>query len=59
MNDTVTSFILNDADVRRRVVRLGPVAHTILGRYNYPPAVARMLGELLLVAAMLSSNLKQ
>lgn len=59
MNDTVTSFILNDADVRGRVVRLGPVAHTILGRYDYPPAVARMLGELLLVAAMLSSNLKQ
>lgn len=59
MNDIVTPFILNEADVRGRVVRLGAVAATILGRYDYPPAIARVLGELLLVASMLSSNLKQ
>lgn len=56
--DSVTSFLINDADVRGRFVRLGPVADTVLGRYDYPPAVARLLGELLLVAAMLGSNLK-
>lgn len=57
--DSVTSFIIDRADVRGRLVRLGPVADKVLNRYNYPPAVARVLGELLLVAAMLGSNLKQ
>lgn len=57
--DTLTPFMLESARVRGRIVRLGNVADTILGRYNYPPHVARMLGELLLAAAMLSANLKQ
>lgn len=45
--------------MRGRLVRLGPVADTVLGRYDYPPQVRRLLGELLLAAAMLSANLKQ
>jgi molecular chaperone Hsp33 len=57
--DSITSFIIHEADVRGRVVRLGMVANTILSRYDYPPAMARLLGELLAVAAMLSANLKQ
>lgn len=57
--DVLTPFMLEGGAVRGRVVRLGAVADTILGRYDYPPHVARMLGELLLAAAMLSSNLKQ
>lgn len=57
--DSVTSFLTDRADVRGRLVRLGPLADTVLGRYDYPPAIARLLGELLLVAAMLGSNLKQ
>jgi molecular chaperone Hsp33 len=39
-------------------VRLGAVAEQILSQYEYPPVVARTLGELLVVAAMLSANLK-
>ena len=54
--DTVTSFIIDRADVRGRLVRLGPAADTVLTRYDYPPAVANILGELLLVAAMLNEN---
>ena len=57
--DSVTPFLIDRADVRGRFVRLGPVADTVLGRYDYPPVVTRLLGELLLVAAMLGSNLKQ
>lgn len=57
--DSVTPFLIDRADVRGRFVRLGPVADTVLGRYDYPESVARLLGELLLVAAMLGSNLKQ
>jgi len=57
--DILTPFMLEGGAVRGRVVRLGTVAQTVLARYDYPPHVARMLGELLLSAAMLSANLKQ
>lgn len=57
--DILTPFMLEGGTVRGRVVRLGAVADTILGRYDYPPQVARMLGEMLIAAAMLSANLKQ
>ena len=58
LENTVIPFMLENAEVRGRVVRLGTVADTILRQYPYPPCVARVLGELLVVAAMLSSNLK-
>ncbi len=51
--------MLQDGHVRGRIVRLGAVAHTILSRYDYPPAVVKLLGELITVASMLSANLKQ
>ena len=40
------------------MVKLGESLNTILGRHNYPAPVAAMLGELLLLAAVLSSMLK-
>lgn len=57
--DSITTFIIDRANVRGRVVRLNTAAQTILSRYDYPPTVARLLGELLLVTSMLGSNLKQ
>jgi molecular chaperone Hsp33 len=51
--------MLEAGHVRGRVVRMGSVANTILARYDYPPAVVKLLGELVVMAAMLSSNLKQ
>lgn len=59
MEDLLTPFMLESAQVRGRVVRLGEVAGTILARYDYPTPVVRLLGELLVMAAMLSANLKQ
>ena len=56
--DVLTPFMLEGGNVRGRVVRLGAVAQTILARYDYPPLVTRLLGELLIAAAMLSANLK-
>ncbi|MDX2094897.1 MAG: Hsp33 family molecular chaperone HslO [Alphaproteobacteria bacterium] len=56
--DLLTPFMIEGAQVRGRVARLGGVASTILARYDYPPPVVQMLGELLAVAAMLSSSLK-
>ena len=57
--DYVISFLREAEGARGRLVRLNAVADTILSRYPYPEPVARLLGELLLVAAMLGANLKQ
>ncbi len=57
--DYVISFLREAEGARGRLVRLGMVADTILSRYPYPEPVAKLLGELLLVAAMLGANLKQ
>jgi molecular chaperone Hsp33 len=58
ISNLLTPYMLENGHVRGRVVRLGDVAATILSRYDYPAPVRRMLGELLVVAGMLSSNLK-
>lgn len=58
ITDLLTPFMIEGAQVRGRVARLGGVASTILTRYDYPAPVVQMLGELLAVAAMLSSSLK-
>ncbi len=59
MENLMTPFMLESGHVRGRIVRVGSVANTILGRYDYPPLVTKLLGELLVIAAMLSANLKQ
>ena len=58
-SDQLTPFMLEGGSVRGRVARLSDAANTILARYDYPPHVAQLLGELLVVAALLSANLKQ
>jgi molecular chaperone Hsp33 len=55
----ITSFLLHDTQVRGRMVRLGAVVEDILERHDYPEPVSRILGEMLVMAALLSSNLKQ
>ena len=59
ITDQLTPFMLEGGGVRGRVVRLGESASVVLGRYDYPPKVAQLLGELLVTAALLSANLKQ
>ncbi len=59
MESLLTPFMLEGGHVRGRIAYLGEVAHTILSRYDYPKAVVKLLGELIVVASMLSSNLKQ
>ena len=41
-----------------RLTRLGPVAHDILTRHDYPPPVASLLGECLALTASLAGGLK-
>ncbi len=59
LSDFVQPFTLEGSAVRGRLVMLSEVVNTILTCHDYPDAVSRVLGELLTVAAMLASNLKQ
>ncbi len=52
-------FSLHDTRLRGRLVRLTSVVDDILHRHAYPPPVSELLGEMLVVVALLSANLKQ
>jgi molecular chaperone Hsp33 len=57
-DDLIQPFQIENFGVRGRLVRLGPLVDSILGRHDYPEPVAAMLGELLALAAVLSGALK-
>ena len=57
-DDVVVPFTLEALDGRGRVVRLGEALDTILTRHNYPAPVARLLGEAVVLAALIGSSLK-
>ena len=40
------------------MVRLGPAVDEILSRHDYPPPVAKLLGEAIVLAVLLGSSLK-
>jgi molecular chaperone Hsp33 len=54
----VTPFHLPQRPVRGRLVRLGPLADALLTRHDNHPAIIRLTGEALALAAGLSSALK-
>lgn len=58
VDDIVLPFEVAALDVRGRIVRLGPAIDDILERHDYPPPVARLAGEAMVLAAMLGSALK-
>jgi molecular chaperone Hsp33 len=57
-DDLIQPFQIETFGVRGRLVRLGPLVDTILGKHDYPEPVAQMLGELLALAATLSGVIK-
>jgi molecular chaperone Hsp33 len=57
-DDFVRSFRLEAAGVRGRHVRLGRAIDTVLTQHDYPEPVSRLLGELIALAALLSSTIK-
>jgi molecular chaperone Hsp33 len=57
-DDSVMAFEVAKLDLRGRVVRLGPVIDEILARHAYPPPVAKLLGEAVVLTVMLGSALK-
>tara|TARA_R100000005_G_scaffold96715_1_gene86587 strand:- start:8538 stop:9443 length:906 start_codon:yes stop_codon:yes gene_type:complete len=57
-DNLIQPFQMAKSGVRGRLVRMGSVVDTILTRHGYPDAVARFLGEGLVLAAMLGGALK-
>ena len=56
--DTAIGFALPARHARGRLVRLGPVLEEILSAHDYPAPVARVLGEALVLTALLGATLK-
>ena len=54
----IIPFYLPNQPVRGRLIRLGPLANTLLTRHDHPPAVRTLMGEALALAAALASALK-
>lgn len=54
----VTPFYLPNQPVRGRLVRLGPLAHTLLTRHAHPTPVRALLGQALALTAGLATALK-
>ena len=57
-DDRILPFAVEPLDVRGRVVRLGPCVDHILSQHNYPPPVARLVGEAAALTVLLGSALK-
>ncbi len=57
-DDLVQPFVAATLGLRGRFIRLGAVVQTILSRHDYPQAVARQLGELLVLTATVGGLLK-
>ncbi len=57
-DNEVRPFSIDEMDVRGRAVRLGTVVDQILRAHDYPDPVAKILGELLVLTAMLGSAMK-
>jgi len=57
-DDSVLPFEVASLDLRGRVVRLGPTVDRILESHAYPPPVAKLLGEAVVLTVMLGSALK-
>ncbi|GHF12891.1 33 kDa chaperonin [Kordiimonas sediminis] len=57
-DNEVRPFAIEGMDVRGRAVRMGTTVHKILDAHKYPEPVARILGEVLTLAALLGSMMK-
>ncbi len=57
-HDFVLPFAVEGADVRGRILRLGPLVDLVLRRHDYPETVSRLLGEALTLVVLLGDSLK-
>ncbi|MGV1751064.1 Hsp33 family molecular chaperone [Agrobacterium sp. CG674] len=57
-DDKVVPFQVEGLDVRGRAVQVGPLLNAILDRHEYPPVVARLLAEAVVLTALIGTSLK-
>jgi molecular chaperone Hsp33 len=57
--DIIQPFMLNNSVVRGRMVRLDDCLNDILSRHQHHPAVSNQLAELMLIGAMLATQLPE
>ena len=57
-DDLVAAFQIEDAPVRGRIARMGPLIDEVLSRHDYPGPVADLLGEACALAALVGASLK-
>ena len=57
-DDLILPFQAEHAEVVGRLVKLGPVVDTILSRHAYPEPVSQLLGEAVVLTALLGAALK-
>ena len=57
-DDIVAGFQVEGRAVRGRIARLGPTLDRILSAHDYPEPVARLLGEAVIIAALVGDSLK-
>ncbi|WP_353981471.1 Hsp33 family molecular chaperone HslO [Salinicola endophyticus] len=58
MSDQIQRFLFDDTNVRGEIVQLQAAYAEVLARHDYPPAIARQLGELLSAVALLTETVK-
>jgi molecular chaperone Hsp33 len=58
IDDSVLPFEIGPLDLRGRLTRLGPSLDELLEKHAYPPPVARLLAEAVVLATLLGSSLK-
>jgi molecular chaperone Hsp33 len=57
-DDSILPFEVAALDLRGRVVRLGDSVDLILAKHAYPPPVSKLLGQAIVLTALLGSALK-
>lgn len=57
-DDQIAAVQIGDGEVRGRVLRLGASLDQTLGGVRYPDAVAMLLGEAVMISALVASSLK-
>lgn len=57
-DDVVVPFAVSELDVRGRSVRLGLALDRILTRHDYPDLVSQLVGQAVVLAALLGTSLK-
>jgi molecular chaperone Hsp33 len=57
-DDAILPFQVASLELRGQIVRLGPSINEILTRHNYPAPVSKLVGQAIVLTALLGSTLK-